>query len=609
MNLRALFARRQPAPTVDVEEVARAAAMRVAAEMLSGPAESLSQLVERRDLTTPTPYAMNDPLRWRSYTDPRMRPYKIVTVDTLRTLAQSYDVLAACIAHLKDQVIKTDLKIGPKNDKDKSPATAAQIAEAQAFFDVFGGLGGNGTTRLEFEGRWLDDLIIVGASALFMEYQTVGSTADGAPDRVIAIDASTIRPLITQFGFDPDDNADAYAQVVMGREVARFKRRDLMYQGLPIFAQTYTPYFLSAVELLILIVMTALKSDEWNRTWLTDGNVPDMMVQVPTEWTPDQIREYAAYFDALLSGSAKDRHKAKVVPAGVHGSQQSRKDADFQQFDWWLRDRTCSMMGVSPVSIGYSSQTYKSAEEGAMQGTTDNRVAQLLIFRRTVYNEICRRKGWDAIKVSDHEPDSEEASKRAERHQVEIQSGQRTPNECRVEDGLDTLPDDGADMLLVPSTLVPLSRVAAEPEPQPEPVTDGAKLGAPEPVQRMEELRQWERKAVNRLRQGKAAACPFTAQNIPADVVEEVSWNLEDCASVSEVRRVFQLARSETMADGSAPKVPDIGTVQPWTDEEIEQMTGDLGPDDVAQALDERTPPMQALLTAKDGGKEDAKPA
>lgn len=537
----------------------------------------------------PQPYGMNEPRRFRDYTDPRSRPYSPLTVDTLRQLAQSYDVLAACVAHLKDQVIKTPLRIAPVDDKDQSATTAKQVKEATAWFDVNGGLGGVGTTRLEFEGRWLDDLLIIGAGAFYFDFATAGAWMDNTPDSVLAIDASTIRPLVTPWGFAPDDESPAFEQVVQGMSVARFRRRELMYQGLPIFAQSHSPYFQSPIELAALVIMTALKSDEWNRTWLTDGNVPDAFIAVPKEWTPDQIEVYSGYFDALLAGNSRERRRAKVVPDGVSlNHQQSRKDADFQAFEQWMMERVCSVCGVNPASIGHHGDTYKDSQDIARTSTRENRVAQLLLFRTTLYNELCRRKGWDRVRVADMEPDAENAQARASRLQSEIGSGQKTINEARQEIGLEA--QEGGDVLLIGSNLVPLSRVIAPPQETPQEVSqlpDGSPDGSPDEnasdddagsaeqpqnaqsglgddekddekkAERVLDvsqdvsqsnvtndsvsraLKQWERKCLNRLARGQVARCDFSDDAIGEELEHRVLDALNVCESKTDVRAAF----------------------------------------------------------------------
>ena len=459
--------------TVDTEELARSAAREaaweagqeaareVAREALAEPAAQLLQLLEgpevaRREAAATTAaslaatkpasnvlaynsnaWAMNDPRRFRDYADPRTRPYSAVSVDTLRMLARSYDVLAACITHLKSEVIKVPVKVVARDHRDTSEATRRAVEAANTFFGPRGGLGGTGVKRAEFEGRMLDDVLIIGAGALFLDYETIGAMRDGNPDNVIAIDASTIRPLISAYGFAPAAHEAAYEQVVQGQQVATFLGSELIYEGLPIFAQTNTPYFLSAVELLAMTIFTALKSDEWNRTWLTDGNVPDRLIKAPKEWTPDQIREYAQYFDDLLSGDLRARHKVRIVPEGTEMTEQTRKDADFQQFEWWLRDRTCSVMGVNPASIGHHSRQYQDSQSAAMDATVEGRVAQLREWRRSLYDDLLERKGWGFLQVVDDVAREEDARARAERHEIEIRSGLRTVNETRREDGLE----------------------------------------------------------------------------------------------------------------------------------------------------------------------------
>lgn len=590
------FSKPEVAPPVDVEAVARQVAKDTAKEILNGPAAQFSEVingmaVERRSnvqMYAQNAYSMNDPRRFTDMSDPRLRPYSLLTVDSLRRLAETYDVLASCNAHLKDQVLRTPLYITAKDDKDKSEKTIKDLAAARVFFDTEGGLGGLEDSRFDFEGKWLDDLLVIGAAALLPNYQTVGAKVDGSPDEVLVIDASTIRPLVTPYGFSPDIQDDVYEQYVQGQMMCGFTRDELIYRGLPIFGRTHTPYFTSATELLAVVVMTALKSDEWNRTWLTDGNVPDSLIQVPKEWTPDQISDYAEYFDALLSGNSSMRHKAKVVPEGVHGSAQSRKEADFQAFMEWLRDRACSLSGVNPASIGFHGRQYKDSQENAAASTRDNRVAMLLLFRNALYTDICRRKGWATIHVTEQQTDAEDAKTKAERHEIELRSGVSTPNEIRQQMGRDPYPESvlGGDAFFVPANLVTMEKLM---DPTPEPVAPVVPIdsSASDLKQNMDgvsdvrnqpedstnrsgmltDLQRWERKCLNRLSSGKGVACGFDSEFLSNEVAFDVNEGLKSVSTKDEVRRLF-----DGVIERHVVERAEADPLAAWSAEDLEEL-------------------------------------
>lgn len=598
----------EDAITAIARDAARSAAEEAISKSIGGMMEVAAANAElsRRNggtvwANTAAAFAMNDPRRYRDYADPRVRPYTAINVDTLRTLARTYDILGACISHLKSEVIKTPIRIAARDDKADEGSFSSIIAEANTFFfDASGGLGGPGKTRDEFEGEMLDDLLVIGAAAVLFDYQTVGARRDCNPDRAIAIDASTIRPLITPSGFLPEDDEYAFEQVVQGRSVGQFLRAELVYSGLPIYAQTYSPYFVSPVEQLALVVMTALKSDEWNRTWLTDGNVPDMLIQAPKNWTPEQVRDYAKYFDDLLSGDSRARHKVRIVPEGVHGSQQTRKEADFQAFETWLRDRTCSVMRVNPASIGYSSEIYKSTEEGAMDSTAEGGVAQLLAWRRRFYNELLKMKGWGALHVVDEETDTENERSRAERHEIEIRSGQRTINEVRKDDGFEPFPEPGADTVFISSTVQPLANAIAAPE-EAEPDSDEDKPSIPAKSDTKRVLRLWETKSLNRIGRGQSAQCTFVSETLSDDLIAFVFRELDNVNSRHGVREVFDRAANwkETKGMDGSKKLTEDDVA--FTDEELAAMTDDLENDEeaVKVSLGLATPEKKALMTAK----------
>lgn len=462
------------APAVDVEAVVNAAVERVAEKVqttaIAAARETARALISESPMlgaplpqvenSKPALYAFDRPIYYSTPQAPTRHPDSLISVDMLRRLADTYDVLRSCIQHLKREVLSIPIAITARDDSDTSEGTKTRIKEASQFFAALGGIGGAGKERAVFEGMVLEDVLVIGAAAVFYQRSRGGGLLEA-----LAVDAATIRPCVDAYGW-PGPGEKAYEQWVYGVQVASFTREQLRYAGLPTCARSWTPYFASPVEYLIHVVNSALRADHWNRAWLTDGNTPSDMIALPEEWTPEQIQAWAAYWDNMLAGSTADRQKTKFVPGGSERvGNPTRKDQEFSVFELWLLRRTCAIMGVQPASIGFVGEQYKVTQGESMDATTQFGAGPLLDYRKALYDEMLELLGYSDLECQNAQ--DADPKKAAEVGEIQIRSGQRTPNELRKADGLD--PMEGGDTLFISNTLQPVERAANPPDPAPQP--------------------------------------------------------------------------------------------------------------------------------------------
>lgn len=471
---------------------------------------------------SPNPlYGYDRPIWYATPNSPKRRPDSLVDIDTLRRFAKTYDVMRSCINHLKREVYAQPFVIGPRDDDDDSEATRERVRQALDFFSRRGGLGEANETRRHYESKIFEDVLVVGAFASWKNL-----TRGNRLVQVLPIDAATIRPRMDAYGW-PGPGEDWYEQWIMGMKVASFAPDELVYDGL--WPMTDSPYFASPVEYLVATVLSALKADEWNRTWLTDGNTPDRMIFTPPEWTPTQIMEYAEYFNAKLAGDTRARQQAQFVPGGLKGEGgNSRKDQDFQEFELWLLRRTCAMFGVQPASVGFAGEQYKVSQSESMDSTTQFGAGALITLRKEHYDDLLENLGFGDLEVKDGKSAKETPLEKAQRIVLLTGGPVMQINEGRAEIGQQ--PIEGGDVVLVSNTVQPLERAIAEPEEtEPDDPTDAADA----------DIERWQRKALKRVKSGKAAACDFESAHIPPRDREAIRAALSTCKTADDVRRVF----------------------------------------------------------------------
>ena len=398
------------------------------------------------------PYHLDEPWHFWVVQNPKHLPGKIIDVATIRTMADTYDPLRSCIAYLQNEVRNTPIDIVAR-DPDSKQNVDSDIAEFKEWLCDDGPLGFTSQSRSHFEAQMMEDALTVGAYAVWYQNSRVGK-----PNAAYVIDASTIRPRVDSMGW-PDETIP-FEQFIQGVQAAGFYPNELRYDGL--YPRSYTPYFVSPIEWLIYLVTTALKADAWNGDWLMSGNTRKGDVfTLPESWSVEQIKDFAAYWDAKLAGHGAERSKSRFLPAGSEKiADHSRHEMDFQIFEEWLLRRTCSIMGVSPASIGHETKQYQVSQKGSQQQTRRVGAQRMLELRRDFYNDLLRRLDFPHLECIDTPDDTEEQKERAERFSKSIGIPWQSVNEGRNDAGLD--PVEGGDVLLIPAGHVPIKDAEAQ---------------------------------------------------------------------------------------------------------------------------------------------------
>jgi len=349
--------------------------------------------------------------------------------------------------------------------------------------------------------------------------------------QTLPIDAATIRPRVDAYGWPgPDD--EWYEQWILGVLIERFRPDELTYDGL--WPVTDSPYFRSPVEYLITTTLSALKADEWNRSWLTDGNTPSDGIALPESWTPTMIEQFSAYFNSMLAGETKERQKLRFFPGGSQRMQNNgRKDQEFSEFELWLARRVGAIYGVQLASIGFAGEQYKVTQENSTAATTQFGAGSLLDIRKEHYDDLLEELGYEDLETINGADAAESPKDKTTRLTIACGGAYMKINEARVADGLDPEPD--GDVLLVDNTVRPLEQAIAEPEP--EPVAEPGEGGGDS--SESEDINRWMRKALKRFKNNQSPVCAFITDAIPRERMERILIALARATTNEEIRQAF----------------------------------------------------------------------
>jgi hypothetical protein len=241
------------------------------------------------------------------------------------------------------------------------------------------------------------------------------------------------------------------------------------------------------VEQIYVLINLALKRETWQLNYFTEGNLPDALIGVPMEWTPDQIRNFQDWFDARLAGELGKRRGATFVPGDVAKGYVATKDTElFGQAEEWLARVVCFAFSISPQPFVkmMNRATADTSQEVAIEEGLD----PIKMWVAGTWNLVFRRLGWNDIQLGWEEEDDTDPKSQAETQDILVKGGLKRRNEARAVLGLDPDPSPEADMLMIttPTGAVPLEfaeqldqakqRQDAMPQPVP---GEGGPPGAP----------------------------------------------------------------------------------------------------------------------------------
>lgn len=509
------------------------------------------------------------------------KPGTGVSFGLLRELSTFYWCARACINKRQEQIHNLAWSI-TSEDEDEKPSPE-DLQTIQAFFRQ---IAGPNKSFRQFVDMVVDDLLTLDGSAIYK------ARAGQQLKFLWPIDAATVRIRVDQAGMLPQPPDNAYEQWIRGKLVAEMTTDELDY--LMMNARTNTPYGLSPLESLVLIVNAALKSEVSNLAMLSEGNVPEGLISVPPDWSTDQIKQFQEYWDGILAGDLSQQRRVKFIPGG-QGTQYiaTKKPADmeFGEMEKWLAVKTCAMFGVSPQSIGMTFDINKATASEQATLAKNESIRPLANLLQDFFNHIIQDElGFPGLKFSFLNIDVRDEQADSEVNKNYISSAVLSINEVRQSIGKDPIEGGDEYIFMTAAGPVPLSSVLT---PQEQPVeTPEAPPKTPEKPQPPEEpaakaetpqksptddLKRWRKAALHDLAENRPFRA-FQSEDIDHATSQAIAAELKECSSTKDVRAVFRkfihreddkvldaagalLAELETIlrSDGPKPRVTFAG--------------------------------------------------
>lgn len=389
-------------------------------------------------------------------TPPRERDYPVgyniqyqprgeeeITFGQLRDLARLWDLLALVIETRKDQVASVPWTIRPKALPGESRLEYKQRADTVPGIEKVTAALHRPDGQLLWH-PWIRKLV---HEHLVIDAICVLPRRAEGRMMLDVIDGATVKILIDSEGRRPQPPSKAYQQVLKGIPAIDFTIEELRYYMRSPRADRIYGY--SPVEQIITTVNIAMRRQQFQLNYYTEGNIPEALIGTPQGWTPEQIVAFQTAWDAMFTGNLAQRRHAKFVPGDVGKSFVPTKEPDLKNpMDDWLARIVCFAFSISPQQLmtmmnkATAESSGEQAKEEGIEPTKEYVKEMVDDVIETDFNSADLEMAWDDEQVVDEKTQTEIILMKKD-------GGLITTRRAQEMLGEEPSDDPGADVLMV----------------------------------------------------------------------------------------------------------------------------------------------------------------
>ncbi len=384
----------------------------------------------------------------------RPRAYEPVTFEELRALADNYTLIRLAIETRKDQLVKLNWAV-TYTDEAKANRNDERINKLTEFWQS--------PDREHSWQQWLrmiiEDMLVIDAATLYPRKTKGGELYSLEP-----VDGATIKRVIDSSGRTPLPPEPAYQQILKGLPAVNYSTDELIYY--PRNVRTNRIYGMSPVEQVIMIINIGLRRDLSQLQYYTEGNIPDAFGFLPSEWTPDQVKQFQSYWDSFMEGNAAQRRKMKFLPGGNSARIEQLRDPKLKdEYDEWLARVICYCFSLPPLP--FVKQMNRATAQSDIERAKEEGLQPVMQWVEDLCN-FCMQKfmGVTDIVWRWKEEDDIDPLIRAQINQMKITNGVMSRNEWRLRDGEGPIPGGDAYTITTNMGIQLLADIIEAPEPE-----------------------------------------------------------------------------------------------------------------------------------------------
>jgi hypothetical protein len=382
-----------------------------------------------------------------------------ITFDTLRGMAESYDLLRLAVETCKDQIESFEWQIVPRDEGADPDKFKDDIKFVSDFFTY--------PDREHNWSQWLrmvvEDMLVIDAVCIFPQ-----QSRDGGLYSFDLVDGGTVKRVIDEYGRSPLPPSPAYQQVLHGIPAVDYTRDDLVY--IVRNPRTWKLYGLSPVEQVIMTVNVAMRRQISQLQYFTEGNVPEALVSTPDTWSAEMVKDFQTWWDSMMVGNTAEKRRMKFVPNLGNGKIIFPKEAQLKdEYDEWLARIICFAFSIAPTAL-IKQNNRATSEQVAETAKEEGQMPRMRFIASQLDFLIAKYLKRPGVKFSWETDAAMDPLKKAQASKVYLDAKVITPDECRQDDlGKAPLTEDQRSEL-------------SPPAPEPGPMILGAGQTAHNPI-------------------------------------------------------------------------------------------------------------------------------
>ncbi len=214
----------------------------------------------------------------------------------------------------------------------------------------------------------------------------------------------------------------------------------------------------------------------------TDGTVPAGFLNAPDGWSPDQVREYADYLQAVLAGNLDARRRVWVAPNGARW-QPVKESPLKDEFDEWVARVVCYAFSLPPTP--FIRQLNRSTSQTAGDTALEEGLEPIKSYLKRWWDEVIqRRMGYEDLEFAWLDNKTIDPAKQADIDDKGLRNATFCINDILDRHGIEPVPNGNRRMIYTPSGAVLLDDIvkgemppkdaAIEPDPGAPDTTEGS---------------------------------------------------------------------------------------------------------------------------------------
>jgi 2'-5' RNA ligase len=294
----------------------------------------------------------------------------------------------------------------------------------------------------DFVTALLDDVLVVDAPAILLR-----RSKDQQIREFRAIDGGIIAKYIDEQGWTPQGKNPAYAQLWYGMPMVDLTTDQLVYR--PSSPRTYKLYGYSRVEKAMQHIKLGMKRLEWQLANYESGSIPDGLMVVPPQATPEQIERQQQWMNSTLAGQIDRRVQLRLIQGfNIDNKPEQiifpKEKLLTDELDDFLIRILCYAFSVSPHML--QKMMNRATAQTSQTSSEEEGLEPVLRFLGDLFNYVIQVK----MEHGDYEfmwmePRENDVSKQALADEVYVKNGIKTINMILEAMGEEPSDDPAAD--------------------------------------------------------------------------------------------------------------------------------------------------------------------